>query len=316
MIQLEALVPDELDGQRCDRAAGEMFSDFSRERLKSWINDGCLKVDGKQFRPRDKVYSGMLMKLDAELEDQERWSAQDLPIERVYEDDHLVVIDKPVGLVVHPGAGNPDGTLLNALLHHVPEVAKVPRAGIVHRIDKDTSGLLVVAKTIEAQNSLVQQLQARTVKREYQAIAIGVITAGGTVDAPIGRHPSKRTKMAVVNSGKQAITHYRVIKRFHGHTHIRVQLETGRTHQIRVHMAHERYPLVGDRLYQGQSGAPKGVSSDLRDYLMSFPRQALHAASLQLVHPKNEESMCWTSPLPKDMQTLLDKLRAAEPANV
>ena len=308
MIRLEALIPDYLDGLRCDHVAAKMFSDFSRSRLQNWISDGSLLVDDCKLRPKDSVFSGSCMKLRAELEEQERWEPENIPISRVYEDDHLVVIDKPVGLVVHPGAGNANGTLLNALLHHVPQVSKVPRAGIVHRIDKDTSGLLVIAKTIEAQNSLVKQLQARTVKREYEAVTQGVITAGGSVEEPIGRHSGNRLKMAASKSGKPAVTHYRVVQKFAGNTHIRVQLETGRTHQIRVHMSHLRFPLIGDALYGGRVRVPKGISAELREYLQGFPRQALHAAKLELNHPDSGEIMQWESPLPDDMKTLLSML--------
>jgi len=310
MIRLEALIPDYLDGLRCDHVAVKMFSDYSRSRLQNWINDGSLLVDGTKLRPKDPVFSGSSMALSAKLEDQERWEPENIPITRIYEDAHLVVIDKPVGLVVHPGAGNPNGTLLNALLHHVPEVSKVPRAGIVHRIDKDTSGLLVVAKTIEAQNSLVQQLQNRTVKREYEAVTDGLMTAGGTVDEPIGRHSRNRLKMSVSASGKPAITHYRVVKKFVGNKHVRVQLETGRTHQIRVHMAHQKFPLVGDGLYGGRVRVPKGVSIALREHVRDFPRQALHAAKLELSHPDSGQIMQWKSPLPEDMKTLLSMLHA------
>ena len=310
MIRLEALIPDYLDGLRCDRVAVKMFSDFSRSRLQNWINDGSLLVDGCQLRPKDPVFSGSNMSLCAELEEQERWEPENIPIERIYEDDQLVVIDKPAGLVVHPGAGNPNGTLLNALLHHVPEVSLVPRAGIVHRIDKDTSGLLVVAKTVEAQTSLVKQLQSRTVKREYEAVTQGLMTAGGTVDEPIGRHTGNRLKMAVTTSGKPAVTHFRVIEKFALNTHIRVQLETGRTHQIRVHMAHRRFPLVGDTLYSGRTSVPKGVPTELRYYLRDFPRQALHAAKLELNHPGSGELMHWESPLSDDIKTLLSMLKA------
>ena len=308
MIRLEALIPDYLDGLRCDHVAAKMFSDFSRSRLQNWISDGSLLVDDRKLRPKDSVFSGSCMKLRAELEEQERWEPENIPISRAYEDNHLVVIDKPVGLVVHPGAGNPNGTLLNALLHHVPQVSKVPRAGIVHRIDKDTSGLLVIAKTIEAQHSLVKQLQARTVKREYEAVTQGVITAGGSVEEPIGRHSGNRLKMAASKSGKPAVTHYRVVQKFAGNTHIRVQLETGRTHQIRVHMSHLRFPLIGDALYGGRVRVPKGISAELREYLQGFPRQALHAAKLELNHPDSGEIMQWESPLPDDMKTLLSML--------
>ena len=309
MIELEFDVPEHLDGQRLDIVAVALFSDYSRSKLQQWIKTGHLSADGQCFRPKEPVYEGMRLRLAVEITDQERWEPEDLPIDRVYEDNDLVVVNKPAGLVVHPGAGNPQGTLLNALLFHVPETAKLPRAGIVHRIDKDTSGLLVVAKTLEAQNSLVQQLQARTMQREYEAIIEGLITLGGKVDEPIGRHPTNRLKMSVVRSGKPAVTHYRIAEKFAGNTHIRVTLETGRTHQIRVHMAHKKHPLVGDSLYAGRGRLPKNVSSELREAIRSFPRQALHAAKLALVHPSRDETMAWHSPLPDDFQMLLTMLR-------
>lgn len=312
MIDAEEVVPEYLDNQRADIIAAELFPDFSRSRLQGWIKDGSLLVDGLQVRPRDKLLSAQNLRLLAEYETQERWEPQDIPLTIVYEDEHLIIVDKPVGLVVHPAAGNPDGTLLNALLYHVPEVGLVPRAGIVHRIDKDTSGLLTVAKTVEAQISLVRQLQARTVSREYFCIAEGTLTGGATIDAAIGRHPRSRLKMAVVASGKQAVTHYRIEERFSAHTLLRVQLETGRTHQIRVHMEHIRHPLVGDQLYGGRARLPKGVSVSLRERLQTFPRQALHAARLSLQHPHTGETMSWQSSLPEDMEQLLNALRQYE----
>ena len=289
--------------------ASELFPDFSRSRLQAWIKDGSLLVDAAQVRPKDKLSAGQRLSLNADYDQQERWQPQDISIQILYEDDCLLVVDKPAGLVVHPAAGNPDGTLLNALLHHVPEVNSVPRAGIVHRIDKDTSGLLVVAKTVEAQLDLVRQLQQRTVKREYLCIAEGALTGGATIDAPIGRHPRSRLKMAVTAAGKEAITHYRIGERFTAHTLLKVQLETGRTHQIRVHMQHIKHPLIGDRLYAGRARLPRGVSARLREALQGFPKQALHAAQLSLMHPASKEQMTWQSPLPEDMQQLLDELR-------
>jgi len=232
-----------------------------------------------------------------------------------YEDDHILVINKPAGLVVHPAAGNYTGTLLNGLLHHVPSNESIPRAGIVHRLDKDTTGLMVVAKSLEAHNALIQQLQARSVHREYQAITQGVMTGGGTVDEPMARHPQARTKMAVVSDnggksgGKDAITHYRVIERFPNHTHIRVKLETGRTHQIRVHMAHIGYSLVGDMVYGGRLKLPKGATAELHDMLRNFKRQALHAGKLGLIHPVSEEYMEWQVPPPEDFNLLLEMLK-------
>ena len=309
MISINEIVPEYLHGQRSDIIASELFPDFSRSRLQAWIKDGSLLVDAARVRPKDKLLAGQRLSLNADCEPQERWQPQNIAIDIVHEDDSLLVVDKPAGLVVHPAAGNPDGTLLNALLHHLPEVSRVPRAGIVHRIDKDTSGLLVVAKTVEAQLDLVRQLQQRTVKREYLCIAEGALTGGATIDAPIGRHPRSRLKMAVTAAGKEAITHYRIGERFTAHTLLKVQLETGRTHQIRVHMQHIKHPLIGDQLYAGRARLPKGVSARLREALQGFPRQALHAAQLSLKHPASKEQMTWQSPLPEDMQQLLDELR-------
>ncbi len=257
MIQRAAEVPFELGGQRLDQIAAQLFPEHSRSRLAGWIKDGRLTVDGAVLRPRDIVHSGAQLVLEAEQEAQGEWLAQDIELEIVYEDEHILVIDKPAGLVVHPAAGHQDGTLLNALLYHVPDIANVPRAGIVHRLDKDTTGLMVVAKTLEAHTKLVAQLQARSVSRIYEAIVIGVITSGGTIDAPIGRHGVQRQKMAVVDAGKVAVSHYRVLERFRAHTHTRVKLETGRTHQIRVHMSHIGYPLVGDPVYGGRFRIPQ-----------------------------------------------------------
>ncbi|HCL3537620.1 TPA: 23S rRNA pseudouridine(1911/1915/1917) synthase RluD, partial [Pseudomonas aeruginosa] len=285
------------------------FPEHSRSRLAGWIKDGRLTVDGAVLRPRDIVHSGAQLVLEAEQEAQGEWLAQDIELEIVYEDEHILVIDKPAGLVVHPAAGHQDGTLLNALLYHVPDIANVPRAGIVHRLDKDTTGLMVVAKTLEAHTKLVAQLQARSVSRIYEAIVIGVITSGGTIDAPIGRHGVQRQKMAVVDAGKVAVSHYRVLERFRAHTHTRVKLETGRTHQIRVHMSHIGYPLVGDPVYGGRFRIPPVASQTLVQTLREFPRQALHARFLELDHPATGVRMKWESPLPEDFLWLLSLLR-------
>ncbi|MFP4138770.1 MAG: 23S rRNA pseudouridine(1911/1915/1917) synthase RluD [Halomonas sp.] len=308
-LEAQQRVPDAMAGQRLDQAAAELFVDFSRERLKAWIKAGDLTLDGQAARPRDKVYGGEWLRLATEVEDDTRFEPEDIPLEVVYEDDQVLVIDKPPGLVVHPAAGNPDGTLLNALLHHDPALAAVPRAGIVHRLDKETSGLMVVAKTLAAQTALVEQLQARTVSREYDAICVGVMTAGGTVDAPIGRHPKDRKRQAVTASGKPAVTHYRVVERFRAHTHVRCRLETGRTHQIRVHLAHLRYPLVGDPVYGGRLKLPAGASPTLKEVLRGFPRQALHARKLAFMHPGSGETLSFRAPLPDDLLMLLDFLR-------
>ena len=260
------------------------------------------------LRPRDIVHSGAQLVLEAEQEAQGEWLAQDIELEIVYEDEHILVIDKPAGLVVHPAAGHQDGTLLNALLYHVPDIANVPRAGIVHRLDKDTTGLMVVAKTLEAHTKLVAQLQARSVSRIYEAIVIGVITSGGTIDAPIGRHGVQRQKMAVVDAGKVAVSHYRVLERFRAHTHTRVKLETGRTHQIRVHMSHIGYPLVGDPVYGGRFRIPRWPARPWSRLFANSPA-ALHARFLELDHPATGVRMKWESPLPEDFLWLLSLLR-------
>ncbi|RJG11968.1 23S rRNA pseudouridine(1911/1915/1917) synthase RluD [Pseudomonas cavernicola] len=308
-IQLRAEVPSELGGQRLDQVAAQLFSEHSRSRLSAWIKDGCLTVDGAVLRPRDIVHGGSVLVLEAEQEAQGEWIAQDIELDIVYEDDQLLVLNKPAGLVVHPAAGHQDGTLLNALLHHIPELINVPRAGIVHRLDKDTTGLMVVAKTLQAQTNLVDQLQKRSVSRIYECIVIGVITAGGKIDAPIGRHGQQRQRMAVMEGGKQAISHFRVLERFRSHTHTRVKLETGRTHQIRVHMAHVNFPLVGDPAYGGRFRIPPAASPTMVQALKDFPRQALHARFLELDHPVTGQRMKWESPLPDDFVWLLTLLR-------
>ncbi|HSX72184.1 23S rRNA pseudouridine(1911/1915/1917) synthase RluD [Pseudomonas subflava] len=309
LIQLTAEVPSDLGGQRLDQVAAQLFDEYSRSRLSAWIKDGRLTVDGAVIRPRDIVHSGAVLSLEAEQEAQGEWVAQDIPLNIVYEDEHILVIDKPAGLVVHPAAGHADGTLLNALLHHVPDIINVPRAGIVHRLDKDTTGLMVVAKTLQAQTKLVDQLQKRTVSRIYECICIGVITSGATIDAPIGRSSANRQRMAVIDGGKPAVTHYRVLERFRSHTHVRVKLETGRTHQIRVHMTHAGYPLVGDPLYAGRFRIPPAASPTLVQTLKEFPRQALHARFLELEHPATGQRMKWVSPLPEDLVWMLSLLR-------
>ncbi|RUO80894.1 23S rRNA pseudouridine(1911/1915/1917) synthase RluD [Idiomarina tyrosinivorans] len=309
-IQLEAIVPEELAGKRLDQALAELFPDYSRSRLKQWITEGAVSVDAEPVKkPREKVSLGMLLAVDAELESEERHKPQPMPLNVVYEDDDILVINKPAGLVVHPGAGAPDGTLLNALLHHFPAIDQVPRAGIIHRLDKDTTGLMVVAKTVPAQTHLVAAMQAREIEREYEAVCNGVMTAGGMVDEPVGRHPTKRTHMAVVGGGRDAVTHYRVMERFRAHTHLRLKLETGRTHQIRVHMAHIRYPLVGDLTYGGRPRPPKQASDSFLQTLRGFSRQALHAVQLSLHHPISGEWMSWQAPYPEDFTHLLEQLR-------
>jgi len=305
---LNTIIPTEMAGLRIDKALALLFPDYSRARLQQWIRDEHVLINAKKVRAKDKIQGGEQVDITAEIEETVTWQAQPIPLNIIYEDDDIIIVDKPVGLVVHPGAGNQDKTLVNALLHHAPELEQLPRAGIIHRIDKDTSGLLVVTRSIKAHTFLSAKLQAHEFLREYQAITQGVLVAGGNVDAPIGRHPTQRTKMAVIHNGKPAITHYRVLERYRAHTHIRVQLETGRTHQIRVHMAHQHYPLVGDPVYGGRLRLPAESSELLKNTLRHFPRQALHAAKLGFIHPSRQEMMEWESPLPQDMLDLLNVL--------
>jgi 23S rRNA pseudouridine1911/1915/1917 synthase len=309
-IEGASVVPVSLAGQRFDQIAAILFPEYSRSRLKGWIVQGQLRVDGVVVeRPRALLWGGEQLTLQAEVSPDGRWQAETLPVEIIDQDEHIAVLNKPRGLVVHPGAGNPSGTLLNRVLYHFPECALVPRAGIVHRLDRDTSGLMVVAKTLVAQTQLVAALQAHTVTREYQAIVIGSLIGGGSVSQPIGRHPRHRTQMAIHPLGKPATTHYRILERFHAHTHLQLQLETGRTHQIRVHMASLNHPLVGDPLYGRRARQPKGVSADLRQVLQAFKWQALHATRLQLTHPVTGLCRAWQLPLPSEMERLLQGLR-------
>lgn len=296
-------------GMRLDQAVAQLFPDYSRSRLQGWIKEGVLTVDGKVLRTRDKLAGGEQIRVKTELQRMENHEAEPIPLDIIYEDESILVVNKPAGLVVHPAAGHASGTLMNALLHHCPDIAQVPRAGIVHRLDKDTTGLMVVAKTIAAQTDIVAQLQERSMGREYEAVVNGVMTGGGCVDEPMGRHSKNRQKMAVVGLGKEAITHYRVLEKFRAHTHIRLKLETGRTHQIRVHMAHINYPLVGDPLYGGRFRMPRGASGAMQRVLRQFQRQALHAKKLELYHPERGELMSWEIDLPEDMQQLLAVLK-------
>ncbi|WP_337014186.1 23S rRNA pseudouridine(1911/1915/1917) synthase RluD [Pantoea sp. AS142] len=310
-VQLTATVSESQLGQRLDQTLAELFPDYSRSRIKEWILDRRVTVNGVMVdTPKEKVLGGELVAIDAEIEEAQRWEPQDLPLDIVYEDEDIIVINKPRDFVVHPGAGNPDGTVLNALLHHYPEIMDVPRAGIVHRLDKDTTGLMVVAKTVPAQTHLVDSLQRREITREYEAVAIGNMTAGGTVEQPISRHSTKRTHMAVHPMGKPAVTHYRIMEHFRAHTRLRLRLETGRTHQIRVHMSHISHPLVGDPLYGGRPRPPKGASEAFITALRGFDRQALHATMLRLYHPISGIEMEFHAALPQDMVDLIAALKA------
>ena len=301
-------IPATYAGRRLDRTLAELLPDYSRSRLQQWIKAGQVEIDGRVVRPREPVAGGEWVTVVLPWEPETVAQAQAIPLTVRYEDEDLLVIDKPAGLVAHPAAGNPDGTLVNALLHYAPELAALPRAGLVHRLDKDTTGLLVVARSLRAHTSLVVQLQARTLEREYQAVVTGVMTAGGRIEAPIGRHPVDRKRMAVVAHGKPAVTHYRVLRRFRAHTHLWLKLETGRTHQIRVHLAHLRYPVVGDPVYGGRRHLPAGLNERCRAILQAFPRQALHAARLALTHPGSGERLQWQAELPADLVELLTAL--------
>jgi 23S rRNA pseudouridine1911/1915/1917 synthase len=290
-----------------------LLPEYSRTRLKDWIDTGKVLVDGQSLKPRDRLVGGEAVQIEAELEPVDEVKSEAIALDVVYQDKHVLVINKPAGLVVHPGAGNAAGTLQNALLHFDPGLAVLPRAGIVHRLDKDTSGLMVVARTVEAHTALVRMIEAHEVERDYEAVCVGVMTAGGTVDAPIDRHRQDRLRMAVRQGGRDAVTHYRVVKRFRAHTHVRVKLETGRTHQIRVHLSHIHYPIVGDGVYGGRLVLPKGASPAVVEGLRAFRRQALHAARLAFTHPVSGEAVVCEAPLPADMQGLL-KLLAADAA--
>lgn len=295
-------------GQRFDQIAAQVWPDFSREKLKQWLLDGSLQINGQQVKAKMRSVSDELMTLDVALQTQTHAQPQDIALDIVYEDAHLLVINKPAGMVVHPGAGNSDGTLVNALLYHYPQSHELPRAGLVHRIDKDTSGLLVVAKTLPDQLALTQQLAKKTMYRIYDLICYGRVIAGGTIDAPIRRHPVERTKMAVVAGGRSAVTHYRVMERFADFTRIQAQLETGRTHQIRVHFAHIDHPLLGDPAYS-RVKLPRGAATELVETLQQFRRQALHAAALGLVHPATGAEMQFEAPWPADFTHLVEQLR-------
>ena len=305
---LQKTVPAELSGQRLDRALASMFPEYSRSRLKSWLLQGFITVDEQAMRPRDAVVGGESVLLQPQPETSVISAPEALELDIIFADEDCLVVNKPAGLVVHPGTGNPHGTLLNGLLHHVPELDQLPRAGIVHRLDKDTSGLLLVAKTLQAHTALVRALAAREIARHYIAVCGGVLTGGGSINEPIGRHPVDRLKMSVQRDGKAAVTHYRVIQRYAAYTAISVQLETGRTHQIRVHFAHRRHSLVGDQTYGGRLAIPAGASNRLRDTLRQFRRQALHAERLVFAHPRSGEKIDLQLAPPADFADLLSAL--------
>ncbi len=306
-MQLEEtlIIPTQCAGQRLDAALAKCWPDFSRSRIQDWIKSGEILLDGAIARPRATVLGGEQIELLAEIEEAVTALPQDIPLNIIFEDDAIIVLNKSANMVVHPAAGNPDGTLVNALLFHDPTLVTVPRAGVVHRLDKQTSGVMVVAKTLAAHKTLVANLAARKIRREYDTLVMGHVVAGGTVDAPIGRHPRDRQRQAVTATGKHAVTHYRVLQHYGEQTWLRVQLETGRTHQIRVHMAHIRYPVIGDPVYGGRPRIPNRASTALIDALRHFERQALHARYLTLTHPVTGEVMRFEAPLPDDMRDLM-----------
>jgi 23S rRNA pseudouridine1911/1915/1917 synthase len=303
------IIPEELAGLRLDQALARMFPDYSRSRLKDWLLAGAITVEGGPKRPRDAVSGGEVVEFEPRAETEVRAAPEPITLDVVYEDDDLLVVNKPAGLVVHPGAGNPGGTLMNGLLHHAPRLEEVPRAGIIHRIDKDTTGLLLIAKTLPAHTALVRQLAEREITRNYLAVCNGVLTGGGTIDQPIGRHPVDRKRMSIQQNGKPAVTHYTVLERFRAFTYISVKLDTGRTHQIRVHFAWRRHALVGDPAYGGRLALPKGASEAVIETLRRFKRQALHATRLAFEHPATGETVELEVPPPEDFQHLLGVLR-------
>ena len=309
METLTIIIPERMTGDRLDVALSEMLPDYSRSKITAWIKSGDALINNKAFKPKDKVNGSQIVILSLNKKQNNDWSAENIALNIVFEDEDIIIINKPFGLVTHPGAGNWNGTLANALLYYDPKLSKLDRAGIVHRLDKNTSGLMVIARNEKSQKYLVEQLQSHSVVREYSAIVYGHMISGGTVDEPIGRDPKDRIRQAVVEDGKDAVTHYRVIDRFAHHTHVKAILETGRTHQIRVHLSYIGHPLIADPMYGGKIRFPKKADDHLKNALKKFNRQALHAKKLTLTHPITLEQMSWKAPLPQDLQDLLKVLQ-------
>lgn len=313
-IQKQIIVPREHHGQRIDSVIAQLVPEYSRSIISSWIKTGAVTVNKKSCKPKDKIMGGDLIDINVDFTHQDtdtnfaQCEAEDIPLDVVYEDDDVLVINKPAGLVVHPGAGNREHTLVNALLHHAPSLHHLPRAGIIHRLDKDTTGLLIVAKTLIAHTSLIRQMQARDIQRHYITLVQGHVISGGTVDTGFGRHPRNRLKMAVIGQGRQAITHYTVNKQYHDFTLLDVSLMTGRTHQIRVHLSYINHPVVGDMLYSGRMRIPQNASDELRTMIQQFKRQALHACSISFSHPQTNQELTFEAPLPDDFKLLLNVL--------
>ena len=308
METLIIIIPERMTGQRLDIALSEMLPDYSRSKITAWIKSGEALINHKSFKPKDKVNGSEMVELTISQKQKNDWVGEDIPLNIVFEDEDIIVLNKAVGLVTHPGAGNWSGTLANALLHYEPKLATLDRAGIVHRLDKNTSGLMVVARNEKSQKYLVEQLQTHSVSREYSAIVYGHMVSGGTIDKPIGRDTKDRVKQTVSSNGKEAVTHYRVIDRYQNHTHVKVILETGRTHQIRVHLSHIGYPLIGDSMYGSKVRFPRKADAILKKALVNFKRQALHSRKLTLAHPISGKLVSWKAPLPEDMLVLLDVL--------
>lgn len=305
---ISVILPNRMKGKRMDVSLSEMLPIYSRSKITAWIKSGDITINGTSFLPKDKSIGTEVLKLNIPKNNNNHWAAENISLDIVFEDDDIIVINKPSGLVTHPGAGNWSGTLANALLNYDSNLSNLERSGIVHRLDKNTSGLMVVAKNSKSQKHLIEQLQVHSVQREYSAIVYGNMISGGTVDEPIGRDPKDRIKKAIRSSGKDAITHYRVIDRYTSHTHVKAILETGRTHQIRVHLSHIGHPLIGDSAYGGRLRFPKKASQEMKDALKAFKRQALHSKKLTLIHPVSGNSMTWKISLPEDMKALLDML--------
>ena len=308
MQNLQIIIPKRMEGERIDSALARMLPEFSRSKITAWIKSGEALISGKKFKSKDKVSGDEVVCLSVNLNQNTIWLAEDIPINVIFEDEDIIVLNKQFGLVTHPGSGNWSGTLANALLHYNPSLESLDRAGIVHRLDKNTSGLMVVAKNQKSQKYLVEQLQSHSISREYSAIVYGHMISGGTISEPLGRDPKDRVKQAVLRNGREATTHYRVINRFKSHTHVKAILETGRTHQIRVHMSHIGHSLVGDSIYGGKVRYPRKASEALKNELLNFRRQALHSKKLSLNHPQSGELMSWKAPLPDDMLKLLQVL--------
>jgi 23S rRNA pseudouridine1911/1915/1917 synthase len=305
MEKIQIIIPERMTGQRLDSSLSELLPNLSRSKINNLIKSGQASINQKSFKPKDKASGNEIIRLIIDQQENNLWGSENIAIDIVYEDKDIIVINKPVGLVTHPGAGNWNGTLANALLYYDPNLSKIDRAGIVHRLDKNTSGLMVVAKNAKSQKYLVEQLQSHSVVREYSAIVYGHMISGGTIDLPIGRDPRDRVKQSVLSNGRESITHYRVVDRFLNHTHVKVILETGRTHQIRVHLAYVGHPLIGDPMYGGRVRFPKKARPVLKDALRSFDRHALHSKKLTLIHPVTGKSMSWKVELPSDMKELI-----------